>query len=686
TPSTMLYIGGETRPRNNPHTLGVYTLEVDNLNQTQLQNGRPSYRHESGEFYLYNLPIKSSDSIWVIGKTIGDTSGIFVKIEQNVELPELITEPLYTTNGSVWIEMDGISIVPFTEGKNTCRHLKLSGMTDSSFNGIYENRNITIGHRPTYSHAVLSGIHLYYKTTKFFWVIVDDFDDDAYFAHSLKFHSRLDPISTSPWSAWLSSWEKQFFVGLSCSEGSMCGRILLSGMEDPSMNGVFENNNKIIANMPSYTKQSTTTYNIYFVMSTVSSGRWVIDDDFVSTYYPARSNLIYIGTGVKNNPTSASSWEKLGDSKLVEQPFSKWSCVDGIDDCKDSPCKNYGSCIDGVDSYSCNCVAGYTGRRCETDIDECLSSPCPTNGICKDGLNGYTCTCRDGFTGLDCETDIDECQSDPCLNGGSCLDRENGYICACVPGYTGTKCETDIDECAAHPCLNRAVCIDAVNKYSCVCNSSLYTGSREPCAVGFSGKNCDKRGYVYTGLMKINGLFDNSLADTSSKAYLDYLDRIICSVGQGYEQGGLGGKYIPSISVRSISDGSIVVEYDVSLSPLSDEAGDPPSPDAVLSSFNVDAANQYGEINLTDSVRTLKDMDECSISSYNDCHVNATCSNTNGSYTCKCDDGLRDGNPERKGRMCQAIPVASFGQPQYQHWKDITLIVIGAALVIAILI
>ncbi|CAH1800801.1 unnamed protein product, partial [Owenia fusiformis] len=221
------------------------------------------------------------------------------------------------------------------------------------------------------------------------------------------------------------------------------------------MNGIYENNNKIIANMPSYTKQSTSTYNIYFVMSTVRSGRWVIDDDFVSTYYPARSNLIYIRTGVKNNPTSASSWEALGDSKWVEQMSSKWICLDDIDDCKDSPCKNDGSCIDGVDSYSCNCVAGYTGHRCETDIDECQNSPCQ-NGRCEDALNNYTCICEDGFTGSDCETDIDECQSDPCLNGGRCLDRENGYICACVPGYTGTECETDIDECADKPCLNRA--------------------------------------------------------------------------------------------------------------------------------------------------------------------------------------------------------------------------------------
>ena len=37
-----------------------------------------------------------------------------------------------------------------------------------------------------------------------------------------------------------------------------------------------------------------------------------------------------------------------------------------IDDCEASPCKNGGTCIDGVDSYTCNCVSGYTGHDCET--------------------------------------------------------------------------------------------------------------------------------------------------------------------------------------------------------------------------------------------------------------------------------------------------------------------------------
>ena len=36
-----------------------------------------------------------------------------------------------------------------------------------------------------------------------------------------------------------------------------------------------------------------------------------------------------------------------------------------INDCVDQSCGN-GSCVDGVNSYSCNCSLGFTGDHCET--------------------------------------------------------------------------------------------------------------------------------------------------------------------------------------------------------------------------------------------------------------------------------------------------------------------------------
>ena len=37
-----------------------------------------------------------------------------------------------------------------------------------------------------------------------------------------------------------------------------------------------------------------------------------------------------------------------------------------VNDCINHTCLNGGSCLDGVDNYSCNCKSGFTGDHCET--------------------------------------------------------------------------------------------------------------------------------------------------------------------------------------------------------------------------------------------------------------------------------------------------------------------------------
>ena len=37
-----------------------------------------------------------------------------------------------------------------------------------------------------------------------------------------------------------------------------------------------------------------------------------------------------------------------------------------IDECASSPCQNGGTCVDGINSYTCNCDVGYAGKNCET--------------------------------------------------------------------------------------------------------------------------------------------------------------------------------------------------------------------------------------------------------------------------------------------------------------------------------
>ena len=37
-----------------------------------------------------------------------------------------------------------------------------------------------------------------------------------------------------------------------------------------------------------------------------------------------------------------------------------------IDDCVNVTCQNSGSCIDGINNFTCSCQKGYTGDLCET--------------------------------------------------------------------------------------------------------------------------------------------------------------------------------------------------------------------------------------------------------------------------------------------------------------------------------
>ena len=39
--------------------------------------------------------------------------------------------------------------------------------------------------------------------------------------------------------------------------------------------------------------------------------------------------------------------------------------ISDIDDCSPNQCQNSATCVDGVDSFSCTCTAGYEGDLCE---------------------------------------------------------------------------------------------------------------------------------------------------------------------------------------------------------------------------------------------------------------------------------------------------------------------------------
>ena len=49
--------------------------------------------------------------------------------------------------------------------------------------------------------------------------------------------------------------------------------------------------------------------------------------------------------------------------------------IQDIDDCAPKPCKNDGTCTDGIDSFTCSCLPGYEGTLCEISEFGVLSIP-----------------------------------------------------------------------------------------------------------------------------------------------------------------------------------------------------------------------------------------------------------------------------------------------------------------------
>lgn len=108
-------------------------------------------------------------------------------------------------------------------------------------------------------------------------------------------------------------------------------------------------------------------------------------------------------------------WQKLSNqyrynpyyilSSGLQKGYLQIYLLNILDDCKNNPCMNGGSCIDGVNSHVCTCKAGFTGKNCQININECGSSPCLNGATCVDEINNYSCVCLKGFEGKDCQVD-----------------------------------------------------------------------------------------------------------------------------------------------------------------------------------------------------------------------------------------------------------------------------------------
>ena len=203
-------------------------------------------------------------------------------------------------------------------------------------------------------------------------------------------------------------------------------------------------------------------------------------------------------------------------------------------------------------------------------------------------------------------TDIDECKEFPGLCEGKlhCTNTIGSYICGCWHGYKTIITSdwellvripdcADIDECLDKIiCPENSACLNTAGSYTCQCDG------------GFRGQLC----------LDIDECSLNSSCDanaTCSNTEGSYM----CSCNSGHRGDGKTCKVGECDDRRCPSDQKCV-------SPTSNQC-------ECIEGLRFDEAADL-----------CHDIDECLVG--HECDQNATCENSRGSYSCKCNEGYFD--------------------------------------------
>ncbi|XP_071946555.1 IgGFc-binding protein-like isoform X2 [Antedon mediterranea] len=341
---------------------------------------------------------------------------------------------------------------------------------------------------------------------------------------------------------------------------------------------------------------------------------------------------------------------------------------ENIDECYSNPCQNGAACTDGDDLFVCTCLPGYQGDQCETNINECASTPC-VKGNCTDGVNGYVCSCEYGFEGDNCEIDIDFCSSNPCLNSGTCFDFEKMYLCECLTGFVGNNCENDTSPCASNPCNNGGNCVSVPQGQ----NSIYYC----QCQAGFIGDMCET---------DINECFSDPCQNDG--LCTDGVNSYTCSCQIGFIGSSCEKSDSPTLYLIQVWSISFTIGWSVEIDVDWFKFQYRNHSDAAISSTDwIDGSVVSGDLfiyvvldlteNTTYDVRLEMQRTVSQTTGVSDVMVVQTCANGFGSLNCSMDesDGIYDlvislSTPTSLSVTWKSDVNASLTQIQYREYGD----------------
>ena len=280
--------------------------------------------------------------------------------------------------------------------------------------------------------------------------------------------------------------------------------------------------------------------------------------------------------------------------------------------------------------------------ECE-DINECdrLRGPCQGSVHCTNNIGSYVCGCWQGYEAIKngC-ADIDECiNSGICPDNSVCENTAGDYTCECDVGFQGDLC-TDVDECAAtSSCPVNSECSNSDGSYNCNCKLGFEgDGQTCQCKPGFKGDNCTT---------DINECEHNSDECDENASCLNNYGSYACFCNPGYRG---DGKFCK------------IGECDDRQCPTNQKCVSPTS--------NECECNEGLKLDMLSDL--CQDIDECLFG--HDCDKNATCANSEGSFSCSCNSGhYGDGKTCEKGNCTDdkcPLNEECISSQLYCHCKD----------------
>jgi hypothetical protein len=419
-------------------------------------------------------------------------------------------------------------------------------------------------------------------------------------------------------------------------------------------------------------------------------------------------------TTPSTTPDSASGSEVLtgsdaaagSDSTAVDTGYN--ICTSGIANCdKDATCIPISET-----KYECKCNEGFegSGKVCCgpgykaspggcSDIHECNDNvdDCDPNANCSNTTGSFTCKCKTGYEGdgktctaIGSDTSIGDADagSDPdasdadaynicntaianCDKNASCNPTSTTtYTCTCNEGFTGSGkvccgpgykasaggC-SDIHECNDNldDCDQNANCSNTTGSFTCKCKTG-YEGDGKTCtAIGADISIGD----ADAGSTPDSAVGTDTIVGTDSVTGTDATAGTDSVAGTDATAGTDASGSCPTGYYKAV-DGSCldIDECTTGTAKCSDKATCQNSDGSFTCTCN-QGYNGDGKTccssGYTISNGTCQDIHECN-EGLDDCDDNAACANNTGGFTCKCNSGY-----EGDGKSCTNIDECAKG-------------------------